>query len=346
MRLSDIKGEYDIAISLGAACQVAEQLKRHNLRTFSGPFDWTVIEAVDRLIMAIDNRFRNYFHMDHLENHGKHDHTWLIFDREYHCMSVHDFPLGPEDQVFANYPQFIEKMTRRINRFYEKTGQSGKTLFVRMHATYDDAVRLSECLRKLTDDRYTLIVVNETESFDFIEEDWEIPNTYAARVRQTPDMPWQGFDPHWDKILNGISVREIGRILFSAKGNSAFYLGEGWHDQEDGHRWTSRTAELVLPVVWDKPRVMKLKAWSFPHSGKTEVYCNDTHIGTIENHPELHAVKFAIPEKSINSCGKQIIRFVTERAVSPSEAGVSEDARVLGIGVQSVEFCLLQETEA
>lgn len=204
----NIKRKYDIAISLGAPCQVAEQLRKRGLRTFAGPFDWTVLESVDCLIKAIDCGFKDYFHMDNLENRGRHDHTWLIFDKEYQCMSVHDFPLVEEDHIFDVYPEFMEKMNRRIKRFYERIESSSCTLFVRMHASYEDTKRLSECLRKLTNNRYCLIVVNETESYDFIEEDWDIPNTYAARVRQTPDMPWQGYDPHWDKILEGISVTD------------------------------------------------------------------------------------------------------------------------------------------
>lgn len=336
MRLSEIQGEYEVAISLGAPCQVAQQLKSHGLRTFSGPFDWTVLESVDCLIKAIDTRFQNYFHMSNLEKRGKHHQGWLVFDREYQCMSVHDFPLIPEKDAFDYYPEFIEKMNRRIRRFYEKIGNSKKTLFVRMHATYEETVKLSDCLKKLTHDRYALIVVNETDSFDLIEEDWDIPNTYAARIRQTPDMSWQGYDMHWDEILHGICVNDVSRITFSDEGNCAAFLGDGWHNQEKEHRWAAETAELVIPVAWKRARMLELDLMSFSPSGKTEVYCNDFHIGTIDNHTMLHTEFLTIPEESVSACNKQVIRFVTEQAVSPSSVGESGDARILGIGVRSL----------
>ena len=130
MKLSDIKGTYDLALSLGAPCQPAEQLRRHGLRSFSGPFDWTVLESVPCLIKAIESKFDNYFSFNNLVLKGRHDHTYLIFDQLYQCMSVHDFPLVANDNIdmiFDAYPLFIEKMQRRIKRFYERISQSKKT---------------------------------------------------------------------------------------------------------------------------------------------------------------------------------------------------------------------------
>lgn len=41
MNLQDIKGSYDLIVSLGSACNPTLQLKRLNLRSFtSSPLDW------------------------------------------------------------------------------------------------------------------------------------------------------------------------------------------------------------------------------------------------------------------------------------------------------------------
>lgn len=209
MNLSEIKGRYDLAISLGAPCQTAEQLKRHGLRTFSGPFDWTVLESVPCLIKAIDSNFDQYFERANLVYKGKLDHTYSIFDTNYQCMSVHDFPhVEGDDEIkmFDSYPDFIEKMRRRIQRFYERISESNKTLFVRYHSSYEDALALEQCLSKLTNDKFVLVILNETHSRDLQEENWDIKNTYVANICQAPDVPWQGYSPHWDIILNGISL--------------------------------------------------------------------------------------------------------------------------------------------
>ncbi len=209
MDLAELKGIYDIAISLGAPCQPAEQLRQHGLRTFSGPFDWTVLEDVSSLIRAIDHKFENYFNLKNLVIKGKHDHTYLVFDEQYQCMSVHDFPHVKNDDpnlVFSAYPSFIEKMYRRIDRFYEKIQKSEKTLFVRYHASYEDTIALQQCLSNLTNNKFALIILNESHSENLIEEDWDVDNTYAAQINQGPQVSWQGYTPHWDYILDGISI--------------------------------------------------------------------------------------------------------------------------------------------
>lgn len=210
MKQKDLKGKYDLVVSLGAPCQVAEQMRRHDLRKCALPFDWTVLESVECLVKAIDNNFEDYFKRENMEVKNRHDHTYLVWDNKYEVMSVHDFPLvddDDEEKIFSAYPEFSEKMRRRIERFYEEIGQSKKTLFIRYHSSYEDTVKLQECLKKLTNNRFKLIVLNETQEREMIEEDWNIENTYAAQICQAPDIPWQGCQEHWDYVLKGVKVK-------------------------------------------------------------------------------------------------------------------------------------------
>ena len=211
MRLYELKNKYDIAISLGAPCQTAEQLRRHGLRTFSGPFDWTVLESVAHLVKAIDSRFANYFLRENLIVDGEGDHHYLIYDTYYECMSVHDFPLVDDpDEIFDAYPAFVEKMWRRINRFYEKIEKSKRTLFVRYHATYEEAKLLQKSLAALTQNQFVLLVLNESGTAALEEEDWNLENTCALRIKQTKLLRWSGYEPHWDIIFDGVSVKDKG----------------------------------------------------------------------------------------------------------------------------------------
>ena len=211
MRFFEIKKEYDIAISLGAPCQPAEQLRRHKLRTFSGPFDWTVLESVPCLIKAIDNRFENYFARENLSVRGVEDHTYRIFDELYQCMSVHDFPLVDDpDKIFDAYPAFIEKMQRRIHRFFEKIEKNKEVLFVRYHANYEETEALCASLEKLAGDQFTLLLLNESKTAALEEDRWDIKNTCAMRIKQSFDLSWSGYSPHWHILLDGISVRDRG----------------------------------------------------------------------------------------------------------------------------------------
>ena len=211
MLLEELKGGYDLALSIGAACPPAWHLRRHGLRAFSGPFDWVVIVSVPHTIKAIESKFSNYFARENLVVQKRHEHHYLVMDELNQCLSVHDFPLVEGDdpeRIFDSYPEVIKKMQRRIDRFYERIARSKRTLFVRFHATCEEARALSQCLDALTSGKFSLIVVNETPSETMIEEGWDIKNTYAAQLYQTPDMRWQGHDPHWDHILSGIYLND------------------------------------------------------------------------------------------------------------------------------------------
>ena len=211
MHLYELKNTYDIAISLGAPCQTAEQLRRHDLRTFSGPFDWSVLESVECLVRALNTRFENFFLRENLIVDGEGDHYYLIYDTYYEYMSVHDFPLVDHpDQIFDAYPAFIEKIQRRINRFYEKVEKSKLTLFVRYHADFEETKLLQKSLAALTKNRFVLLVLNESDTAALVEEDWNLENTCALQIKQTNLLRWSGYDPHWDIIFDGVSVKDKG----------------------------------------------------------------------------------------------------------------------------------------
>ena len=59
MNLEDIQKSYGLIVSLGGLCQVTNQIKRHNLRTFSGPLDWFYYPSLSDVNRLLQNRFKN-----------------------------------------------------------------------------------------------------------------------------------------------------------------------------------------------------------------------------------------------------------------------------------------------
>ena len=54
---------FDCVISLGAACQVAEQCRRHLPQTYGVPFDWTVapFAAIEAVLRDLGSRLGQRF---------------------------------------------------------------------------------------------------------------------------------------------------------------------------------------------------------------------------------------------------------------------------------------------
>ncbi|MCI9570638.1 MAG: hypothetical protein HFG14_12355 [Lachnospiraceae bacterium] len=355
MKREELAGSYPLVVSLGAPCQVAHQMKRHHLRKCSLPFDWTVLESVPCLIKAIENNFDSYFARENLMVKGKHDHTYLIFDERYQCMSVHDFPHVEHDdltKIFNAYPQFIDKMRRRIQRFYSEIyGAGGGTniLFIRYHASYEDARSLSECLKRLTNNHYKLIVLNEAKEKKFIEENWEIENTYAARVCQTADVPWSGYDAHWDIVLEGITLDSTdnnGNLLSleefdPAKRKDLDQLHHGIHQNESTFHWLSPDAVITLNAqgIIDKGLQINMETPDgfipdFPNmQPASKIIMNGELVKTIYWDLSRSYTETISPDllPMPNKSGAYQIEILTNGKYNPKEMGISEDNRDLAI---------------
>ncbi|UYZ00753.1 papain-like cysteine peptidase [Peribacillus frigoritolerans] len=60
LKLQDIKGFYDVIISLGSRCGPSLNLRRHNLRQFSFPLDWVVSNSLPDVSRILKNRFAGF----------------------------------------------------------------------------------------------------------------------------------------------------------------------------------------------------------------------------------------------------------------------------------------------
>ena len=116
--------DYKNYISLGYFCDVAQDLEKLGLRSFSSPFDWG-ISSLPGVIEAIDNGFDGFMARENLSQSVNNKDHYL--DDRYGFYSFHDFSkYVPLDE---QYDEVREKYQRRIARFLEKIKEP--TLFIR-----------------------------------------------------------------------------------------------------------------------------------------------------------------------------------------------------------------------
>lgn len=208
MKLKDIQHKYDLVVSLGAACQSAWQMRLHNLRTFSGPFDWTIFGEIPKMVETINTRFDDYMRLENIIDEGPHGDHHRVSDPHSTCLSVHDFPL--DLSVEEAYPDYRKRLEKKINRFYDEIERANSVLFVRLIGDYDGAKMFEENLVDLFGDKVTLLVVQHHLEDEFIDLEWDLEHTCGVIIQHVEEqMDWIGSMPHWDRIFEGIELNSI-----------------------------------------------------------------------------------------------------------------------------------------
>ncbi|MFO6559924.1 papain-like cysteine peptidase [Bacillus cereus] len=223
MNLEDIQKSYGVIVSLGGLCQVTNQIKRHNLRTFSGPLDWFYYPSLSDVNKLLQNRFKKFMKLENMVIEGSESYgliesefdnqikwaeriTYCIKDTYYNCFSMHDFPINSEKDLKSTYPSFKAKLDTRINRFLEKINSSESILFIRIWGNRDEAVELQNVLSKITNKDFNILIVNFKEGIsNIVEQNWGISRVCLIELPRYQDR-WEGDDSDWDVILNKITL--------------------------------------------------------------------------------------------------------------------------------------------
>lgn len=204
MNLHELKGTYDAVFSLGSNCYPAQRLERYSLRPYSGVIDWMYSNSIPGLVKLLNNRFDSFMHPRNLWVEGLvlNDHNYSVRDCFYDIQSVHDFLAGDRlDGIVQKYPQFKNTFERRIARFLEKTGHCRKLLFVRLHASYEDAALLEAALRSIVTHEFRLLVVNPGQVGQMIEHNWPLQYTCSLEM----PIEWdERSDELWSKVFEHI----------------------------------------------------------------------------------------------------------------------------------------------
>ncbi|AZJ23753.1 MULTISPECIES: papain-like cysteine peptidase [Bacillus] len=223
MNLEDIQKSYGLIVSLGGLCQVTNQIKRHHLRTFSGPLDWFYYPSLSDVNRLLQNRFEKFMKLENMVIEGSESYgliesefdnqtkwaeriTHCIKDTYYNCFSMHDFPINSDEDWKVIYPSFKAKLDTKINRFLEKITSSESILFIRIWGNRDEAVELENVLSKITNKDFNILIVNFKEGLsNIVEQNWGIPRVCSIELPRYQDR-WEGDDSDWDYILNKIAL--------------------------------------------------------------------------------------------------------------------------------------------
>lgn len=209
MRLADIKGVYDAVFSLGSNCYPAQRMERYGMRPYSGVLDWMYSNSIPGLCALLRSRFTHFMHPANIIVDGEvfNGHNYSVYDSAYSVQSVHDFLCAEgREGITEKYPQFQEKLQRRIDRFLGKMEQCRHIFFFRLHATYDEAEQLEQSLSSIVKHQYTLLVVNPGSVYHVVDYNWPLSHTCGLEIPAEWDAR---SDELWAGVFTGISYCEL-----------------------------------------------------------------------------------------------------------------------------------------
>lgn len=173
-----MKKKYDVIFSLGTDCSCAGYMKKNNLRSFSGPFDWLTHASFAVHMDLILSDFKGFMNIEDFLPLEK-DAAALDNNCDYYenrktgFYFFHDFK--KDIPLETAFPTIKEKYNRRINRFYEQLKTNEKVLliwFSHYESVSDEMVKkkcndLIQKLNKKVD--FLIIEHDETKSKGDIE---------------------------------------------------------------------------------------------------------------------------------------------------------------------------------
>ena len=206
MDLSQLKGEYDAIFSLGDLCLGSIQLKKHNLRPYSGVLDWMASPELSKVNELLENRFAGFLEYDNLRVIGYADSFICVSDDGYNLVSNHDFD-GERNtlEYLGAYPDVMEKYERRIQRFLTEMTNAKRILFVRTEGTLMDAAELQDVLSRIVKHDFSILLINHTHVQGIKETSWPLEKVCSIEF-PNQDI-WEGNHDLWKEVLSGIRLR-------------------------------------------------------------------------------------------------------------------------------------------
>ncbi|MGB2872713.1 DUF1796 family putative cysteine peptidase [Psychrobacillus psychrotolerans] len=206
MNLSQLKGEYDAIFSLGDLCLASIQLKKHNLRPYSGVLDLMASIDLSKVNELLENRFIGFLEYDNLRVIGYADDFICVSDDGYNLVSNHDFD-GEKNTLtyLGGYAEVMEKYERRIQRFLSEMENAKRILFVRTEGTLEDAAVLQDVLSRIVKHDFSILLINHTYVPGIVEKSW--PLEKVCSIEFPNKDKWEGNHDLWEEVLSGIRLR-------------------------------------------------------------------------------------------------------------------------------------------
>jgi hypothetical protein len=206
MSLEKIKGSYDAIFSLGHLCLAAIQLKKFNLRPFSGVLDWVATYSLTDVNRLLENRFVGFMELSNLKVVGHASALdLLVTDEAYKIHFNHDFKTNQNTvSHLAAYPEVKKKYDRRVQRFLEKTATSKRILFIRTEGTFPEVQALETILLRMVKNDFRILVVNHTSVNSMVEIN--LPSQKVSAVELPNREIWNSNDHYWAEVFKGIHL--------------------------------------------------------------------------------------------------------------------------------------------
>ncbi|OXM87388.1 DUF1796 family putative cysteine peptidase [Paenibacillus rigui] len=181
MKLEEINGCYDAIFSLGSKCLASIQLRKNQLRPYSGVLDWMLSPSLQHVNLLLRNRFTSFLDYKHLAlqpNAG----NMLYRDVFYNITLAHDMPLKQNVHDLTCYPELRRKMDRRIQRFLEKCDTCPKILFIRLGGTWEEVLELQQVLSGLVTHDFRILLVNHSTTYQIIDTGCSLEKVCSIQI--------------------------------------------------------------------------------------------------------------------------------------------------------------------
>jgi hypothetical protein len=129
------------------------------------------------------------------------------------------------------------------------------------------------------------------------------------------------------------------RIDF-AKDSSWPYLGNDWHEPEDWGRWSGATGTIRFRLEQVQSLRLRLNARTLGMQ-KVVIGLNGRDLKAFHGSDESSLTEYDIPKEAVAE--DNLLTFTLPDARSPKSVGPSEDFRILGVGINWIEFVPTKE---
>lgn len=217
---------YQSIISLGAWCQVAEQLRLHHLPRTLSPLEWTVAPW-DAMTAVIRDDGRHLCADVRIEGEDRQpvcQHYGLLYPHDFHP------PHGDKSQWFEITPEELaaaqSKYAHKMSEFRRACRQKeGRIAFIRMGGEalpaipwpylHDTKALKASKINQLVEDLKAYCGHDDFDLFIFLHEEWhplDMDAILAPNVRVlerppvAPPVEWYGHKAIWTELLQTIGL--------------------------------------------------------------------------------------------------------------------------------------------
>ncbi len=205
----------DFLISIGESCRPAGNLYYEGLRFFSSPLDWMMDYSLDTALHLFRTGFIDFFEQYELDVDNPISDTGnlKVHDTKNIITSIHDFP--KEEPLDSSYPEFKEKMHRRVKRLESKL-MDAKSI-VLLSGRNDSVEELTDFLMSFSSiySHLTIRLVNIRDTkdmpYDTFEERIILKDNNLSYIEYAVNdsgkgLQWRGNKDMWSVILSKYSV--------------------------------------------------------------------------------------------------------------------------------------------